>query len=928
MSKPKKGIAKVGLQNPNDPNLIQNNGQKYPRFITVNADREIVITAEYTRETSLAEQKRVKWISKPLSGAPYTSADIATTVGETISISIPAKYCGPDVQVLEALTDEPENKYPTMIIVAGKADNIIKSSTWSLNQGGANIKNGTPINYGDSVWLHLETEGVNGCLLDIGIYNKEWGDDNHIYSYHAVRCINGEVNLHIKNTFVWRKKINWTDDTEEFYVKVSLNGAPKAFLKDKQGDDKHAVSLKVKNNVSSETSVPSQINKPLRVGQNMLNLKRYEPCKFVKIEVLDVKDKFVLFDEGKLDLKNEVSKQFAITREIHYDFDKAGIRKDAEKVLDELSTFLNDIPYIPVELGSHTDIRGTDEYNNKLSLRRAKSAVEYLVGKGVSSGRITSAGYGKSMLLIPGENLTNEEHQKNRRTTLRFLIYGNDALSMMYDTVAPGLDSDFPKELTMTVEGLETKKCLQSNTKHKHSDDVIVYNITDNNLNPSEYKAPQVKHKVYSNISKFNVFPLAYIWPENCELNHFYYHINSCRYFSDKSKAAVIVNVYPDIKWTFKFALNLTNELGVTWQNQTVEQHKSLQKKAGKIGAERRWEQKDASWSINLKGEWNKAASGNFERNKEFNAEFETKLKKLYDAFSSFGAIVDGITSKTKGNVRNIGLKGMPFVFVIQPPNISFEAQWCIERAKKHNRFLEKVGTKVDITIGATPLIGVQMTIDLLCSAVGVVAGAISGGTAAPGAMKLYGVIKDRINNGVNGGALKVSGDVYIDLVVSSTINITYAGGFNTKSDNSDSQVKAEAATKLQLELKVGLWVKGEVSIVVVTAEGYFQASGKGVASITHRHSFIWDNTGAYFRPELGFDGLTVEYTVSIKVGLSNKKPEDPKNKKQTQENKVNSNDEIVLAENKIQVLEKFDLMKALEELFGFEAKIPIIKSS
>jgi len=103
---------------------------------------------------------------------------------------------------------------------------------------------------------------------------------------------------------------------------------------------------------------------------------------------------------------------------IYYDLDKDFIRTDAAIELDRVVQFLTDNPRISVELGSHTDSRAADDYNLGLSQRRANSAVQYLISKGISASRITAKGYGETQLLIK-EAETEEEHQQNRRTEIR-----------------------------------------------------------------------------------------------------------------------------------------------------------------------------------------------------------------------------------------------------------------------------------------------------------------------------------------------------------------------------------------------------------------------------------------------------------------------------------------------------------------------------
>ena len=74
-----------------------------------------------------------------------------------------------------------------------------------------------------------------------------------------------------------------------------------------------------------------------------------------------------------------------VLNNIYYDFDKSYIRKGAAHELDDLYKVLNTYPSIRVELSSHTDSRGNEAYNLKLSQKRAESAKEYLVARGIGS---------------------------------------------------------------------------------------------------------------------------------------------------------------------------------------------------------------------------------------------------------------------------------------------------------------------------------------------------------------------------------------------------------------------------------------------------------------------------------------------------------------------------------------------------------------
>jgi len=115
----------------------------------------------------------------------------------------------------------------------------------------------------------------------------------------------------------------------------------------------------------------------------------------------------------------------AITlKNIHYDLDKYFIREDAKPELNRLVRFMNDNPGVKVELSSHTDSRGSAEYNRVLSENRAKAAVNYIVSQGIDSFRLIGIGYGESRLLnrcADGVKCSEAEHQVNRRTEVRVI---------------------------------------------------------------------------------------------------------------------------------------------------------------------------------------------------------------------------------------------------------------------------------------------------------------------------------------------------------------------------------------------------------------------------------------------------------------------------------------------------------------------------
>ncbi|MEO7906392.1 MAG: OmpA family protein [Saprospiraceae bacterium] len=109
---------------------------------------------------------------------------------------------------------------------------------------------------------------------------------------------------------------------------------------------------------------------------------------------------------------------------IYYDFDDDKILADAEKDLTFLLGLMKQYPDMVIELSSHTDARGNDAYNERLSQRRAQSAKNWLVSKGISERRIEAVGYGENEILnhcINGIDCTEDEHRINRRTEFKII---------------------------------------------------------------------------------------------------------------------------------------------------------------------------------------------------------------------------------------------------------------------------------------------------------------------------------------------------------------------------------------------------------------------------------------------------------------------------------------------------------------------------
>ena len=146
------------------------------------------------------------------------------------------------------------------------------------------------------------------------------------------------------------------------------------------------------------------------------------------IQSLDIPPKNRKRDYSETDtiVVTKLSDQSFILDNIYYDFDDWKLRAESELVIDNyLLKILQLNPEIKVEISSHTDAKGSGEYNIKLSQKRAESVVMYLRKKGISSSRMVAKGYGKTNPIAPNTNLDGSDNpegrQLNRRTEFKVI---------------------------------------------------------------------------------------------------------------------------------------------------------------------------------------------------------------------------------------------------------------------------------------------------------------------------------------------------------------------------------------------------------------------------------------------------------------------------------------------------------------------------
>lgn len=199
-------------------------------------------------------------------------------------------------------------------------------------------------------------------------------------------------------------------------VTDSINGKPieNATIRLMDENDKQIAFLETDEDGNYETEIARDKIYPLEAKHIKYNTKNKE------INTSNMDEKTELVYDLELSPIRDVE-YLAEINKIYFDFDKSNIRPDAAKELDKLVDLMtNDYPDLVIEIGSHTDKRGSIQYNRKLAERRAQSTHDYLVEHGIDPERIVKyQGYGEEKPDVDCMRCNEKQHQLNRRSVFK-----------------------------------------------------------------------------------------------------------------------------------------------------------------------------------------------------------------------------------------------------------------------------------------------------------------------------------------------------------------------------------------------------------------------------------------------------------------------------------------------------------------------------
>lgn len=847
------------------------------KLLTIEPDKFAWFSvSEWYPDTTKAEkEKNITWIRQDRQEKTILK-QMTIPNNQLYGFKLERKLCGPFTYYIEAsLSGKRDLKNETGLYVRGYCSPKIVDTKWCTSNDGKDERSRL-FSYGEKLYLGVNTEGLNGNIVTVEVFRYKEGsyftgkkEDQKLRIISNVKVIDGEINLEINNTSLWRGTINDIQETEKFYIKIK--DAFGNYIKDAKGDVIHARFLRIKNKSVPQVPEKPTNNTPVKVGETTVKTNRYELCKFEEISISETETKdgkaststVKVFDNGK-GLKSTKGTTEKVTTSIYFKFDVDVVDDKSKQALQNVLNFLLEHPHSGIRLEGYACVIGKQNYNNGLSQRRSDAVKKFFLDGGLKADRILSLGKGEVNATDNKQGRDNikykdeKEYIDNRRVDVSFTFEGHNAQTIVYETIAPSSD----KNILLEVKGFETKSCFK--TKDKHTKKIKVTS--------SAYPVAKVQNgdkmqiPVRSTLERLNLAPVNYLWPRYNALilsesaNPYHIYVHSCRYFSNEKNSVIKIKVFPDIKWNLQLSFNWEHPFAYTHSN--LPEYSRSNPKDPKVAQIIREERKAQSKSVGAGKESTRVANSSqmltkFElkltakwdegkQNLEIGVELAKKIRDVLNIFIKYKEIADKVKNTLGGAVKKSPLKP-PFMFEVLSPSLNANIDWYLERGS--GKYINQVATVGKLNFKADPLIGAEFVIDLL--AVGsrlhpVIAAMVVGTELALSALnggiifeaKFYGKLEFDFNAiEINSFTGIVKGGV-LDLGAKLGIQINLKINFAVKKKTWIMEVEV----KLRLECK---------------ADAYFAAKIK-VDS---------DEKGVFWKPEIGFSGLILTFEVEIVVG-------------------------------------------------------------
>ena len=279
------------------------------------------------------------------------------------------------------------------------------------------INLGVPVNSNkDDFAFSMNVDGITGYFAS----NRQGGrGSDDIYAFHRepVLHVEGVVTDAINGNPVAGAKITLFDDKENqvAYMETDENGYFQINI-DRNKDYKIVANQNKYINDYREFTSKNIQTELITIGANLLLNPVQDVVKLAELNAYSVSE-----SESESNENDSTIIKTTQLKPIYFDFEKYNIRKEYALELDKIVKLMTiDYPEMAIRIESHTDSRGTFEFNDTLSTNRAKSTYDYLISKGVNPSNIIELkGYGERRLINDcedGQGCEEKAHQLNRRT--------------------------------------------------------------------------------------------------------------------------------------------------------------------------------------------------------------------------------------------------------------------------------------------------------------------------------------------------------------------------------------------------------------------------------------------------------------------------------------------------------------------------------
>jgi outer membrane protein OmpA-like peptidoglycan-associated protein len=282
---------------------------------------------------------------------------------------------------------------------------------------------GMPINSGyDDLYYTVNPDQETGFFTSNrpggeSLRSETCCDDIFEYNYNAIKSFNVKGRLFVQNSddvdLILRRLMGKYDES-----KMLANTDVSVYIIDPETKDTIYIST-FRPDADGNFDIKLDKGKSYKI---LLSNSNINPKSFiVDTRELDPNINNII-DKGSVGIEAVPSDTIKIN--VFYEFNSFNLNEESKNSLNEVASLMEKLPQISLIVSSHTDSKGSDDYNKKLSQKRADKIKTYLIQRGVSKDRIEAIGYGESQPIAPNQKPDGSDNpegrKKNRRTEVKF----------------------------------------------------------------------------------------------------------------------------------------------------------------------------------------------------------------------------------------------------------------------------------------------------------------------------------------------------------------------------------------------------------------------------------------------------------------------------------------------------------------------------